>query len=69
MTSDPGRYRWSSHEAYIGGKSTSGIAVEDGLKLWGAHHGQAIKAYQQFIRDGLGADIKKSITRSRTSDI
>ena len=50
-----GRYRWSSHEAYIGGKSTSGIAVEDGLKLWGAHRVQAIKAYQQFIRDGLGA--------------
>ena len=55
MARDPGRYRWSSHEAYIGGKSTSGIAVEDGLKLWGAHRVQAIKAYQQFIRDGLGA--------------
>ena len=55
MARDPGRYRWSSHEAYIGGKSTSGIAVEDGLKLWGAHRVPAIKAYQQFIRDGLGA--------------
>ena len=55
MVSDPGSYRWSSHEAYVRGKSTSGIAVEEGLKLWGAQHGQAIKAYQQFIRDGLGA--------------
>lgn len=55
MVSDPGRYRWSSHEAYGRGKSTSGIAVEEGLKLWGVQRGQALKAYQQFIEDGLGA--------------
>ena len=55
MVSDPGRYRWSSHEAYVRGKTTNGIAVEEGLKLWGGQRGQAIKAYQQFIRDGLGS--------------
>ena len=29
MASEPSRYRWSSHEADIRGKSTSGIAVEE----------------------------------------
>lgn len=55
MVSDPRGYRWSSHEAYVRGNSTGGIAVEEGLKLWGAQRGQAIKAYQEFVRDGLGA--------------
>ena len=55
MVSEPGGYRWSSHEAYVRGKSTSGIAVEEGLKLWGGQRSQAIKAYQQFVRDGLEA--------------
>jgi REP-associated tyrosine transposase len=54
MVSDPS-HRWSSHAAYVRGQSTSRIAVEEGLKLWGARRSQAIKAYQQFIRDGLGA--------------
>ena len=55
MVSDPSGYRWSSHEAYIRGKSTGGIAVEEGLKLWGAQRRQAIKAYQEFILDRLRA--------------
>ena len=55
MVSDPARHRWSSHATYLGGKSTGGIAVEEGLKLWGARRGEAVKAYQRFIRDGLGA--------------
>jgi putative transposase len=55
MVSDPRGYRWSSHEAYVRGKTTNGIAVEEGLKLWGGQRGQAINAYQQFIRDGLGS--------------
>jgi REP element-mobilizing transposase RayT len=53
MVSDPGKYRWSSHRAYVGGKSTSGTAVEQGLELWGGSPRQAIQAYQRFMREGL----------------
>jgi len=54
MVSEPSRYLWSSHGDYLRGQSNGGIAVGDGLKLWGREHRQAIKAYRQFIRDGLG---------------
>lgn len=54
MVSDPSRYSWSSHGAYLRGKSTSGRAVEKGLKLWGAQRNQAVKSYQRFVRDGIG---------------
>lgn len=54
IVKEPGRYRWSSDEAYVRGKSTGGIAVEEGLKLWGSQRGAAVKSYQRFVRDGLG---------------
>jgi REP element-mobilizing transposase RayT len=55
MVKDPRRYRWSSHGEYLRGRSDHGIAVEHGLKLWGAQRGQALKAYQRFIGDGITA--------------
>mgnify|MGYP001159348012 CR=1 FL=1 len=54
MVSDPSRYSWSSHGAYLRGKSTSGLAVEQGLKLWGSQRNQAVKSYQRFVNDGHG---------------
>lgn len=53
LSSDPSRYRWSSHRDYLRGKSETGLAVDRGLALWGARRGQSIRAYRQFIRDGL----------------
>ncbi|MBI2997168.1 MAG: transposase [Deltaproteobacteria bacterium] len=53
MVRDPTRYRWSSHGQYLRGKSDSALAVDKGLQLWGVQRGAAIKAYEQFIRDGL----------------
>ena len=59
MVSDPARYRWSSHGEYLRGRTERGIAVEEGLKLWGTQRGQAIRAYQRFVRDGLEAGHQK----------
>ena len=53
MVKKPKLYRWSSHGEYLRGRSARGIAVDQGLKLWGAQRGQAIKAYQRFVREGL----------------
>lgn len=53
MISDPSRYRWSSHRDYLRAKSEAGLAIDRGLALWGARRGQAMRAYRQFIRDGL----------------
>lgn len=50
MVSDPSRYSWSSHGAYLCGKSTSGLAVEEGLKLWGSQRDQAIPLCQDRCR-------------------
>lgn len=55
MVKEPTLYRWSSHGEYLRGRSDRGIAVDQGLKLWGAQRGQAIKAYQRFIGDGIAA--------------
>jgi putative transposase len=55
MVKDPKLYRWSSHGEYLRGRSQSGIAVDHGLALWGASQGQAIKAYQRFVIEGLEA--------------
>ena len=53
LIGDPSRYRWSSHRDYLRGKSDSGLAVDRGLALWGTRHGQAMRAYRQFIGDGM----------------
>ena len=53
LVSDPGRYRWSSHRDYLRGNSETEIAVGRGLELWGAGRNRAIRAYRQFIRDGM----------------
>ncbi len=55
VVKDPRQYRWSSHGEYLRGRSDHGIAVDQGLKLWGAQRGQALKAYQGFMSDGRGA--------------
>jgi putative transposase len=55
MVKDPTRHRWSSHGEYLRGGSDKGVAVDQGLKLWGAQRGQAIKAYQRFVGDGIAA--------------
>jgi len=53
LISDPSRYRWSSHGDYLRGKSETGLAVDRALALWGTHRGQAMRAYRQFILDGM----------------
>jgi putative transposase len=55
MVKDPKLYRWSSHGEYLRGRSERGIAVDRGLELWASARGQAIKAYQRFVRDGVEA--------------
>jgi hypothetical protein len=53
LINDPNRYRWSSHRDYLRGESETGLAVDRGLALWGSRRGQAMRAYRQFIRDGV----------------
>jgi hypothetical protein len=53
MCKEPGGYRWSSHGEYLRGLSSRGIAVAQGLGFWGSQRGQALRAYRQFIHDGL----------------
>lgn len=53
LISDPSRYRWSSHGEYLRGKSTTGLALDHALALWGARRGQAMRSYRQFIHDGM----------------
>lgn len=55
VVKEPSGYRWSSHGEYLHGRSNRGIAVEQGLKLWGSQRGQALRAYRQFVGDGLEA--------------
>jgi putative transposase len=55
MVKEPTQYRWSSHREYLRGGTDKGIAVEQGLKLWGEPRGRAIKAYERFIGDGIAA--------------
>jgi hypothetical protein len=50
---DPKRYRWSSHAKYIKGSSDGAVAVDKGLRFWGAQRRGAIKAYERFIGDGM----------------
>jgi REP element-mobilizing transposase RayT len=53
MISDPSRYRWSSHRDYLQVKAGTGLAVERGLAMWGLRRRQSVRAYRQFIREGL----------------
>ncbi|MFQ5882889.1 MAG: transposase [Candidatus Methylomirabilales bacterium] len=53
LVKDPGQYAWSSHGAYLKGDGRGWIAVEEVLPQWGKSRGQAVAAYQRFVREGM----------------
>lgn len=53
IVKDPRGYPWSSHRLYLGGRDTSGVAVEEILARWSQRRGQAIKEYERFVLDGI----------------
>ena len=51
---NPWRYRWSSHQAYLGEKTAVGIETEAVLGQLGKSIGQARRAYLVFMNEGKG---------------
>lgn len=54
LVKDLREYRWSSHGNYLQGSNAGGVAVEEVLAGFSRQRGAAIRAYERFIRDGLG---------------
>lgn len=53
MVKAPESYTWSSHRAYLGIETLPWLATEAGLSMFSRNQAQAVKAYSEFIRDGL----------------
>ncbi len=52
---NPGKYRWSSHRSYLGEKSPVRVETEAVLGQLAKSLGQARRAYDRFMEEGLGA--------------
>jgi putative transposase len=53
MVEAPESYTWSSHRAYLGSETLPWLATEPGLSMFSGNRAQAVKAYSEFILDGL----------------
>lgn len=50
VVSDPARYPWSSHHAYVGARSESWVTTDFALGMFGQTRERAIDAYRAFVR-------------------
>jgi putative transposase len=50
VATDPARYPWSSHHAYVGSRSESWLTTEFALSMFGQTRERAIDAYRAFVR-------------------
>ncbi len=53
LVRDPKEYMWSSHENYLKGRDTGGVAVEEALSYWSKRRGEAVRRYADFVLDGV----------------
>ncbi|MBI2890039.1 MAG: transposase [Nitrospirae bacterium] len=51
---DPFRFRWSSHRAYLGKRTGVGVRTDVVLGQLGGREGSGRRGYVRFLRDGLG---------------
>ncbi|MGH7772196.1 MAG: transposase [Candidatus Binatia bacterium] len=51
---DPWKYRWSSHQGYLGEHTPVKVEAAFVLEQFGATLGQARRAYMKFMEEGIG---------------
>ncbi len=51
---DPWKYRWSSHQGYVGGKTAVTVQTATVLGQLGKRIGEARRAYLQYMEEGMG---------------
>lgn len=49
LVTDPARFRWSSHHAYVGGRDEPWVTTEFVLSMFGDTPKGALRAYQAFL--------------------
>jgi putative transposase len=59
MVSNPDQYQWSSHQHYLGLRTSSWVTTDVALSLFHKQEGQARSAYQRFILGGIGQSSSK----------
>lgn len=53
LVTDPGKYRWSSHQAYLGKEAIPWLTTEPVLAQFASQAKKASKLYVQFVEDGV----------------
>jgi len=53
LVADPGKYRWSSHSAYLGGEELPWLITDEMLSRFGKTKARARSGYQEFLLNGL----------------
>lgn len=59
MASDPVQYQWSSHQNYLGLRTSPGVTTNVALSLFHKQEDQARSTYQRFILGGIGQSSSK----------
>jgi putative transposase len=53
LVTDPGKYRWSSHKAYLGQESIPWLTTESVLSQFAGQAKKALSLYLQFVEAGV----------------
>jgi REP-associated tyrosine transposase len=54
LTTDPAKYRWSSHQVYLGLAEAPWVTTEPLLKYFEQTDGEALRGYTRFMGLGMG---------------
>ena len=68
LVDDIDKYRWSSHNAYLGRGRPEWLTIDWALSMFGNSRKTAIKSYNAFVRADAGAHITKQISCGNDSD-